>query len=140
MRARVQEQFEKDLPAAKKAEIGLLAEANLRNNLERQRTLFNSVVDQLKQAQLVSDFGSITAQTLNPPSVERDPAQKRGFILVAALLAGARPGGGDRVRRRPARLADPVARRDATRPEPERARDHPGADPRAARRPRGRSA
>src|SRR5207253_1550945 len=87
IRTKIQERFEKDLAESKKAEIGLLRESNLRHNLERQRTLFNSVVDQLKQAQLVSDFGSVTAQTINPPSVTtiRSPM---ALILIAALIVG----------------------------------------------------
>jgi polysaccharide biosynthesis transport protein len=71
----------------------LISESHLKNNLERQRTLFNSVVDQLRQAQLVSDFGSITAQTINPPGVS-EVRQQRGFFLAAALLAGVGLGAG----------------------------------------------
>ena len=93
MRARIQEQFERDLAEARTAEIGLLSESNLKNNLERQRALFNSVVDQLKQAQLVSDFGSITAQIINPPAV-REIRPYRAIILLAALIVGAGLGAG----------------------------------------------
>ena len=78
---------------AKKAEVGMLAEANLRSGLERQRTLFNSVVDQLNQAKLVSDFGSTTSQTLNPPSV-RENRPQRALIALAALFAGSAMGAG----------------------------------------------
>ena len=67
MRGQIQKLFDDDLSASKKAEIAQLAESNLRSNLERQRTLFDSVASQLKQAQLVSDFGSVTAQTISPP-------------------------------------------------------------------------
>lgn len=93
MRARIHRQFEKDLVEAKQAEIGLLSESNLRNNLERQRTLFNSVVDQLKQAQLVSDFGSITAQTINPPSVQ-EIRPHRVSIFLGCLFLGVGLGAG----------------------------------------------
>ena len=68
MRAEVEQRFQHDLAESNKSEIGQLGESNLRNNLERQRALFYSVVDQLKQAQLVSDFGSVTAQVLDPPA------------------------------------------------------------------------
>jgi hypothetical protein len=87
MRAKVQDRFASDLSEAKKAEINMLAESNLRSNLERHRTLFNSVVDQLKQAQLVSDFGSVTAQTINPPSVKVVGPQAT-LILLSALVVG----------------------------------------------------
>lgn len=87
LQTKIQERFESELGATKKAEIDLLAESNLRNNLERHRALFNSVVDQLKQAQLVSDYGSVSAQTIDPTSVQ--PLRPRmASILVLALLAG----------------------------------------------------
>lgn len=87
MRAEVEQRFQHDLAESNKSEIGLLAESNLRNNLERQRALFYSVVDQLKQAQLVSDFGSVTAQVLDPPvaSENRPPIL---LVLLAALVVG----------------------------------------------------
>ena len=87
MRSDLQKKFEEDLDASKKTEISQLSEANLRNNLDRQRTLFNSVVDQLKQAQLVSDFGSVTAQTINPTEVVAEPP-KFLSILLMAVVAG----------------------------------------------------
>jgi succinoglycan biosynthesis transport protein ExoP len=87
MRADIQAKFDEDLDASKKTEIGQLGEANMRNNLDRQRTLFNSVVDQLKQAQLVSDFGSVSAQTINPTQVAAEPP-KYMSTMVMALLGG----------------------------------------------------
>ena len=68
MRAEMTRRFKEDLAAGKEAEIDRLEEENLRANLERQRSFFNSVVDQLKQAQLVSDHSTITAQLVHPPS------------------------------------------------------------------------
>src|SRR5262249_56494008 len=62
-------------------------EATLRGNVERQRTMFNSVVDQLKQAQLVSDFGSVSAQTINPTSVSAEVVNRES-VLAMALLSG----------------------------------------------------
>ncbi|MBV8075467.1 MAG: polysaccharide biosynthesis tyrosine autokinase [Planctomycetaceae bacterium] len=92
MRAKIQQRFERDLAESKQAEIGLLAESNLCNNLERQRILFNSVVDQLKQARLTSDLGSITAQIINPPRAKAVRPQV-AFVLVAALVIGSGLGG-----------------------------------------------
>jgi len=53
-------------------------------SLERQRALFY-VVDQLKQAQLVSDFGSITARVLDPPVA----TENRPSILLVLIAAPA---------------------------------------------------
>lgn len=93
MRGQIQQMFGADLDANKQAEIAQLAEANLRSNLDRQRTLFDSVASQLKQAQLTSDFGSTTAQTINPPGVV--PIQPRvASVLLLGLVAGCGLGGG----------------------------------------------
>src|SRR5271166_5701904 len=83
MRAEVEQRFQHDLAESNKSEIGQLGESNLRNNLERQRALFYSVVDQLKQAQFVSDFGSITAQVLDPPAATENPPSIL-LVLIAA--------------------------------------------------------
>jgi capsular exopolysaccharide synthesis family protein len=93
VRAEVTRRLENDLAESKKAEIGLLTEANLRNNLERQRALFFSVVDQLRQAQLVSDFGTVTAQVLNPPAVTESRVSVALSLLVA-FIAGCGLGSG----------------------------------------------
>ncbi|HEV3165917.1 MAG TPA: polysaccharide biosynthesis tyrosine autokinase [Isosphaeraceae bacterium] len=92
MQHKIQDRIANDLSEAKKAEINVLAESNLRNNLERHRTLFNSVVDQLKQVQLISDFGSVTAQTINPPSLKVVRPQT-AQILLSALVIGCTLGG-----------------------------------------------
>jgi capsular exopolysaccharide synthesis family protein len=93
MREEVEQRFQRDLDESNKSEIGLLAESNLRNNLERQRALFYSVVDQLKQAQLVSDFGSVTAQVLDPP-VATENRPPIPIVLLAALVVGCGLGAG----------------------------------------------
>lgn len=87
MRADLQSKFDEDLDASKKTEIGQLVESNMRDNLDRQRALFNSVVDQLKQAQLVSDFGSVSAQVINPTEVVAE-RPKYLTIIALALIAG----------------------------------------------------
>ena len=87
IRADLQKKFDEDMNASKKAEIGQLEEVNLRNNLDRQRTLFYSMVDQLKQAQLGSDFGSVSAQTINPPAVAAERPNPAS-ILALALAGG----------------------------------------------------
>jgi capsular exopolysaccharide synthesis family protein len=93
MRTEIEERFRTDLSESKKTENDLFTKSNLRNNFERQRVLFNSVVDQLKQAQLVSDYGSVNAQVLNPPvPTEKWPSVV--FALFAALLLGIGLGSG----------------------------------------------
>ncbi|MGO9469987.1 MAG: polysaccharide biosynthesis tyrosine autokinase [Isosphaeraceae bacterium] len=93
MRGDLQKKFDEDLALSKKAEITQLEESNLRNNLERQRTLFNSVVDQLKQARLVSDYDSVSTQTIAPTSVAADSKMAIPLLLLA-MVAGVVLGSG----------------------------------------------
>ena len=86
MRGDLQKKFEEDLALSKQAEITLLEESNLRNNLERQRTLFNSVVDQLKQARLVSDYDSVSTQTIAPITVTADQTMAIPLVILAIAL------------------------------------------------------
>ena len=93
MRSDLQKKFEEDLALSKKAEITLLEESNLRSNLERQRTLFNSVVDQLKQARLVSDYDSCVDANDRPDHCCRRPddddsALDPGVIVGVGLGSG----------------------------------------------------
>lgn len=90
MRAKIAEQLDRDSADAKKAEIALLADSNLRNNLERQRTLFNTVVDQLKQAKLTGDFSGVWSQVIEPGNALPGPVRP----LVALTLALALAAGG----------------------------------------------
>lgn len=93
MQGEIQDRFEKDLVASQEAQTRLLEGENLRKNLERQRALFDSVTAQLKQAQIGSDYGSITAEVIMPPTAL--PVQpKTAFILAFALFAGCALGGG----------------------------------------------
>jgi capsular exopolysaccharide synthesis family protein len=93
MREEIQKRFQEDLSASQVAEIASLEEENLLKNLERQRTLFDSVVAQLKQAQLTSSFQGVTAQVIQPPAVM--PGRLNAvFIFALALVAGCTLGGG----------------------------------------------
>ncbi len=87
LRAEIDRRFEADLAAARSAEDSRLKEAALGNSLERHRGLFNAVVDQLKQVQLAGDFSGITAQVIDPPSVDRVRPQV-ALLLGLALLGG----------------------------------------------------
>ena len=95
MRAGYVAKFDEDLSRAKAIEIDRLTEANLKGALERHRALFNTVVDQLKQAQLAGDYGSISAQTIEPPNALRNPVRPQvALTLMLALLAGCALGSG----------------------------------------------
>ena len=89
MRATIQKQFESDLTEAKTAENDRLAETNLKNELERHRTLFNTVVDRLKQARLVGDFSGTRSTVIEPPNAGEKAVWPRASLTLAlALIAG----------------------------------------------------
>jgi polysaccharide biosynthesis transport protein len=95
MRNELGKQFGQDQEKAKQVEEDLLAEEYLRNKLERQRTLFNTVVDQLKQAQFVSAYSSITSQVIEPAQTPRSPVwPKKSLTLALALVVGGMLGTG----------------------------------------------
>ncbi len=117
LREEIQKQFAMDRADTQKMDVTRVAESNLRNNLERHKVLFHQVVDQLKQAQIGSDFGSVTADTLIPPTVAA-VGPKMTLILLMALVAGFGLGGGA------AYLADLLDARIRTLSELRRALDH----------------
>ena len=67
MRDEIAEQFDRR-PGRRQEDRDRPADrvAACRSNLERQRLLFNTVVDQLKQAKLVGDFSSIRSEIIEP--------------------------------------------------------------------------
>ncbi|WZP00192.1 polysaccharide biosynthesis tyrosine autokinase [Isosphaeraceae bacterium EP7] len=85
MRVEIQGKFAEDLDASKRSEVDWLAIANVRSNLERQRALFNTVVDQLKQVQLAGDFNGISAQVVDPPSTS--PVRPNSVLVLGVALA-----------------------------------------------------
>jgi capsular exopolysaccharide synthesis family protein len=93
LRGDLEKKFAEDLKLSKQAEITLLEESNLRSNLERQRALFFSVVDQLKQAHLVSDFDSVSTQTVAPVTVAADQTLAIPLLILATMV-GAGLGSG----------------------------------------------
>ena len=87
--------FEQDLEKTKQVESDLLVESNLRANMERQRALFNSVVNQLKEAQFAGDFNSIRSEIIEPANSLRRPVSPRiSLILAMALVLGCLVGSG----------------------------------------------
>src|SRR5512135_3757234 len=86
MRNELGKQFGQDQERAKQVEEDLLAEEYLRNKLERQRALFNTVVDQLKQAQFVRAYSSITSQVIEPAKTPRTPVWPKVSLTLALAL------------------------------------------------------
>lgn len=85
MRAGLNKGLEQD----KKLEAALVEDSNRRSALERGRALYNAVVDQLKQAQLSSEFSTMIVQTLQPASALPDPVRPRqALVILAAVLVG----------------------------------------------------
>ncbi len=83
------EDFAKERSDAKQIEIDMLTGSNLNVQVERHRALFNTVLDQLKQAQFVSDVTSITSMAVEPPYALRKPTSpKIVSLLAAAFLLG----------------------------------------------------
>jgi succinoglycan biosynthesis transport protein ExoP len=81
-------EFAKERSEAKRIEIDMLTGSNLNVQVERHRALFNTVLDQLKQAQFVSDVTSITSMAVEPPYSLRKPTSPRivSFLSAAFLL------------------------------------------------------
>ncbi len=95
MREEFSRKFADDLAEAKSIENDLLTEAQLKEGLDRQRALFNTVVDQLKQAQMAGDFNSISSEAIEPANALKDPVRPRVLLtLVLALMAGSFLGSG----------------------------------------------
>jgi succinoglycan biosynthesis transport protein ExoP len=93
MRDELMMRFEQEQARSKQDEIGLLSEVTLRGNMERQRSLFNTVVDQLKQAQFAGDFSSVSIQTIEPPKALPRPVRPIvPLVLALALVSGCMAG------------------------------------------------
>jgi capsular exopolysaccharide synthesis family protein len=89
MRGQIAEQFDREVAVAKSTEIALLTESNLKNAVERQRLLFNTVVDQLKQAKLAGDFSGTWSETIEQANTLPKPVRPiKPLILGVALAAG----------------------------------------------------
>ena len=67
MRTELGKQLQQDMEEARKNTIDMTVGRNLHSQLERQKTLFFAIVDQLKQAQFGGDFGSIGARRSSGP-------------------------------------------------------------------------
>jgi succinoglycan biosynthesis transport protein ExoP len=88
-RTEVVEQFDREMVQAKTFATDHAEEANLRDNVHRQRELFHTVVEQLKQAQLGGDFSGISAHVTESANASESPVNPRlERTLLIALLAG----------------------------------------------------
>jgi capsular exopolysaccharide synthesis family protein len=89
MRTQISEQFDREADLARSAEIALVTESNLKSAVERQRMLFNTVVDQLKQAQFAGDFSGTLSETIEEANALPGPVRPiKSLILALALAAG----------------------------------------------------
>jgi len=89
----VSQEYDREMAEAKTFATDHAAEANLRDNVLRQRELFHTVVEQLKQAQLGGDFSGISAHVTESPNASPSPVHPRlERTLLIALLAGCMVG------------------------------------------------
>lgn len=82
MQAEIQKQFARGVDESKRSETDRLALDNARNNLDRRRQFYNTVVDQLKHVHLSDDFRAVSAQVIDPPTVS---AVRPNAMLVIAV-------------------------------------------------------
>jgi succinoglycan biosynthesis transport protein ExoP len=86
LRQAAAQEFAQERSEAKRIEIDMLTGSNLNVQVERHRALFNTVLDQLKQAQFVSDVTSITSMAVEPPYALRKPTYPRIVSFLAAAF------------------------------------------------------
>ncbi|WP_158633504.1 polysaccharide biosynthesis tyrosine autokinase [Tautonia sociabilis] len=83
------DRFREDLEQARQILNDQAEEENIRAQLDRQQRLFNTVVDQLKQAQLVGEYSGVVTQTIEPPHALRKAVRPRVLLtLCMALMSG----------------------------------------------------
>jgi capsular exopolysaccharide synthesis family protein len=93
--AEVLKRYEGTLEQARKTELDRLTDSTMKADLERQRALFSTVVDQLKQAYYIGEFGSITSQRVEFPHALLRPVRPRPVLtLFLALVCGSALGVG----------------------------------------------
>ncbi|MHC5539194.1 GumC domain-containing protein, partial [Singulisphaera rosea] len=93
MRRELAETCQRQEEQARRSEIEQLAGKNLWSKVERQRTLFDTVVDQLKQVQFAGGAGDVLAQELEAPQALVKPIHPRtGLLLAVGLLVGGSAG------------------------------------------------
>lgn len=88
MRVEYEDKLKTHVEQARASELDRLQEEKLHGNVERQKNLYNTVLDQLKQAQLVSDYNSIACQVVDPPTALKYPVHPRIKLTLALAICG----------------------------------------------------
>jgi len=95
MREEIKKQFQSEGERTRGMLIDMTVGKNLRENLERHKALFYTVVDQLKQTQFEADFSAINSQTIELANASNQPVYPRwAMALALALLSGCGLGTG----------------------------------------------
>ena len=95
MRSEIQAKFEQDMGLAKNAEVDLLTDTNLKNELERQRELYDTVLEQLKRSKIAGDYSGVGTQVVEAPNTLPSPVRPRVMLtLLLGLIAGLMTGVG----------------------------------------------
>ncbi|MFM7591658.1 MAG: Wzz/FepE/Etk N-terminal domain-containing protein, partial [Isosphaeraceae bacterium] len=89
IQTKLQTEYDKVLKSSQQVELDRLAEENMRKEIKRTEELRDTIVNQLKQAKLVSDPAhvTVTAQILFPPMHSQYQTSKV-LILGVSIFAG----------------------------------------------------
>lgn len=94
MRTQYDAKYASDLKVFNADEVSMLEEDLLKNRVDRTRTLFNSLLDNLKQAQLNSEYNAINTSVLQTPTASlHSVSPKLSYSLVIGLTLGLISGG-----------------------------------------------
>ena len=89
MRAQYDTKYNSDLKAFNTDEVALLEEESLKTKLDRARSMFNSLIDNLKQAQLNSEYNAINTSVLQIPTASlHSVSPKLSYSLAMGLVLG----------------------------------------------------
>ena len=87
MRAQYDTRYHTDLQAFNTDEVAMLEEATLKNRLDRARSMFNALLDNLRQAQLNSEYNAINTSVLQTPKATLKAVSPKLFYSLAMGLA-----------------------------------------------------
>ena len=89
LRDQYDKRFDGDLEQARQILNEQAVEESLHDRLDRQKALFNTVVDQLEAAQLVGEYSGVVTQTIEPPQALKGAVAPRIMLtLMLALMGG----------------------------------------------------
>jgi len=70
-------------------EMALFEESTLRDDLQRHRTLYNLVLDQMKQASLINDYSAVNFLVIDEPRTSKHPVTPKAKLeLMFGCVAG----------------------------------------------------